>query len=397
MDNSILSKVFFVLIFLLGLHSLVFAQSFIPGNSYFSPDGNIEYIAGNLPIIMSVPHGGYLTPSALKDRNCTGCIYGRDLSTQEMARDIEQAVFNKSGCRIHVIINLLSRRKLDANREIIEAADADPLAEASWYAFQSFIDTARQELMKKYGKGFYIDLHGHGHILQRAELGYHFSGIQLRMSDSYLNSPAAIGISTIKNLVTNNPALLTHAELIRGQYSFGEFLNRAGYDAVPSMSDPAPLSSQSYFSGGYNVQQQGSANGGSIDAIQIETGSATRSPAVVRQIFADSLTSVFISYIKKHYFPASGSVFCSQTSIDESKKNTIRIRKLSDNNYQIEGIKYSQKYEILNSLLQQVHMGVISSGNSQVNLSNMDMGIYYLRLRDEKGFQVFKILIANKY
>ena len=37
-------------------------QTFIPGQSYFGQNNYVEYIAGNLPIIIVVPHGGTLTP-----------------------------------------------------------------------------------------------------------------------------------------------------------------------------------------------------------------------------------------------------------------------------------------------------------------------------------------------
>ena len=58
-------------LWLLGLSTN--AQTFIPGNSYFGKDKYIQYIAGNSPIILSAPHGGYLVPSTFPDRNCDGC------------------------------------------------------------------------------------------------------------------------------------------------------------------------------------------------------------------------------------------------------------------------------------------------------------------------------------
>jgi hypothetical protein len=50
----------------------VSAQSFIPGVSYFGRSNYIQYVAGDLPMIISAPHGGSLTPSEIPDRDCTG-------------------------------------------------------------------------------------------------------------------------------------------------------------------------------------------------------------------------------------------------------------------------------------------------------------------------------------
>ena len=79
-----------ILLFCLFVSSL-FSQTYIPGNTYFDNTAYVEYIAGNLPIVISVPHGGYLEPVSIPDRNCTGCVYVRDSYTQELARLIKDA------------------------------------------------------------------------------------------------------------------------------------------------------------------------------------------------------------------------------------------------------------------------------------------------------------------
>jgi len=103
-----------------------------PGQSYYGSAGDekngkyIEYIPGNLPIIFSSAHGGYLKPEAVKTRR-----YGSsatDIYTQEMTRQIMEYIYNETGGYPHVIINLLHRKKLDGNRDIGEAAQGDPLA-----------------------------------------------------------------------------------------------------------------------------------------------------------------------------------------------------------------------------------------------------------------------------
>lgn len=89
----------------------------------------MEYLAGNLPIIVSAPHGGLLSPTSIPDRDCAGCTTVNDFNTQELARAFAEAVHERTGCWPHLIFNKLHRRKLDANRDIAEAADGNPDAE----------------------------------------------------------------------------------------------------------------------------------------------------------------------------------------------------------------------------------------------------------------------------
>ncbi|MFM2081749.1 MAG: hypothetical protein RL380_440, partial [Verrucomicrobiota bacterium] len=67
--------------FLLGASLSLWAQPYVPGSTYFGRSNYIEYAAGDLPFIMSAPHGGSLTPSEIPDRtNCPSCS-GWDFAT----------------------------------------------------------------------------------------------------------------------------------------------------------------------------------------------------------------------------------------------------------------------------------------------------------------------------
>ncbi|MDG1175043.1 MAG: hypothetical protein P8N07_04520, partial [Flavobacteriales bacterium] len=147
------------------------SQNYIPGQVYYGTDSLIEYRCGNLPIILSSPHGGYDTPGSLPDRNCIGCATGRDSYTQELTRQIEASIFYKTGCRPHVIINKLHRIKLDANREIIEATDSNLVTEPYWHDYMNFVDTASNIVSRTHTKGLFLDIHGHAHTIQRLEIG----------------------------------------------------------------------------------------------------------------------------------------------------------------------------------------------------------------------------------
>ena len=110
----------------------------------------IEYIPGNLPIIISAPHGGVKqsgetiggisypdNDGTLPDRSCGGSNE-RDDNTEILIREIQAEIFALTGCYAHVIINNLHRSKLDPNRESGEATCGDSDALDHWNAWHSF-------------------------------------------------------------------------------------------------------------------------------------------------------------------------------------------------------------------------------------------------------------------
>lgn len=297
-------RVFIFAIFQTYFIQFVIAQSiFEVGKSYFGQQNYIEYIAGNAPLIIAAPHGGSLKPTDIPDRNCDGCSYVMDANTQELARNIQNAVFQQWGCYPHVIINRLHRIKLDANREIVEATDGNIQAENAWKEFHAFIDSSKSKIIQQYGKGLFIDLHGHGHSIQRLELGYLLTKSELQSTDNEINNNKILQYSSIKSIVKNNLANENHVQLLKGNFALGTLLALRNYPSVPSMQDPAPLANEDYFNGGYNTLRHGSSEGGTIDAIQIECKmNGVRDNAMNRQRFADSLAKSIRVFMSKYYF-----------------------------------------------------------------------------------------------
>ncbi|MFN5235984.1 MAG: hypothetical protein ACK5FV_02315 [Bacteroidota bacterium] len=307
-------------LFLLSLFSSrTHAQPYVPGQSYFGSNNYTEYVAGNMPVILSAPHGGLLSPAAIPDRNCSGCSTVNDFNTQELARALANALHEQTGCWPHLVINRLHRRKLDANRDLPEAADGNPVAGQAWADFHNFLGNAKNDVAFQFGKGFYVDIHGHGHSIQRLELGYLLYSDELRLPDDTLNTPVFTGYSSIKHLVESNPQSLTHADLLRGSQSLGELLADRGYPATPSQSDPAPDTGEDYFSGGYNTARYSSYNGGSIDGVQIECNrTGIRDSLTQVERFADSLAVTLLDYLGRHYFGGLETSFCESSDATQS-------------------------------------------------------------------------------
>lgn len=293
------------------------ASSLVPGETLFGRNDYMEFIVGDLPLVVSAPHGGYLTPVEIPDR--TYGTTGRDRNVQELARSIGDAFAELyGGSRPHIIICRLARVKLDANREIVEAAQGSRFSEWAWNEWHLFIEAAKSAAAEVNNWGFYIDLHGHGHAIDRLELGYLLSSSNLELTDESLNNPTYINKSSIRNLANTSP--LTFAELIRGQNSLGTLFENAGVPAVPSTPQPR-LSGESFFSGGPNTARHGSRDGGVIDGVQIEANyPGIRDTAINRYNFALNLALVMDQYFTVHYgypltmfspwtIPAYGPVF----------------------------------------------------------------------------------------
>ncbi len=294
---------FFKTYILLFSYSFLVAQPYDSGQSYFGENDYIEYKAGNLPIIISAPHGGTLEPAEIPNRSCSGCVTVRDSNTEELSRQMYDAIFELFGCYPHVVINRLHRRKLDANRAIGDAADGNVLAEQAWRDFHGFIEGAKASITNQFGKGLYLDLHGHGHDIQRLELGYLLSKSNLQLSNTTLSQDTYLEKSSIKQLIYNNLQNLELPELLRGADSFGELYEQLQFPAVPSETDPFPLDEDKYFSGGYNTERHGSKLDSSIDGIQIECNmEGVRDNHSNRENFAEATALVLKEYLEKHYF-----------------------------------------------------------------------------------------------
>ena len=265
----------------------------VPGAAYFGRNDYIEYIAGDLPLIITAPHGGTEVPSELPDR--TGNITTvRDGNTTELARTIGTVFATRTGRRPHLILVRLRRTKLDANREIVEAAQGHPLAERTWIEYHGFIEAAKRAVVARSGAGFYIDLHGHGHTIQRLELGYLVSRTRLALSDAALDQPTYERESSVRTLSQASPA--SFPELLRGSISLGALFEAEGFPTVPSPASPNPGTAE-YFDGGYNTARHGSRDGGPISGVQLEANfTGVRDTQANRERFANALVTVWQAY-----------------------------------------------------------------------------------------------------
>jgi N-formylglutamate amidohydrolase len=275
---------------------------FALGSTYADPDGWIEYQPGNSPLVLIAPHGGTLTPTNIPDRTCAGCETANDLTTQDLARQIADSFAARTGRRPHLVVNRLSRRKFDANREIVEATGGFSGTERAWGYLHAYIDTAKAAIVRTPGKGLVLDLHGHGHAIARLEVGYLLTATQLRLSDATLTAQNTMNQSSIARMTRDALAGESPVALLNGPNSLGGLLAAAGVPSVPSHLDRAPSAGEEYFSGGYNTQRHGSVASGTIDAIQIEhNNEGIRDTSTNRGRYAGILATALVRYFDRNY------------------------------------------------------------------------------------------------
>ncbi|MFL3025724.1 MAG: hypothetical protein ACJZ1P_07720 [Candidatus Neomarinimicrobiota bacterium] len=240
------------------------------GKVYFGREKYIEYYAGNIPIILSAPHGGQLTPEEISDR--TYGTFVTDLNTYELTKTIMDSMIVRFGGYPHVILCKLKRTKLDANRDSIEAAQENKYALRAWQEYHHYIEVAKKKITNDQGSGLFLDIHGHGinpdgFYDLRTWLGYLISSEELDQSNGVLNTNSYQSKSSISAWVDSSS--YSFIEVLRGKVSFGSILDSLGYKSLPSINDLSP-DGMRYFSGGYNTARHGSRSGGVISSIQIE-------------------------------------------------------------------------------------------------------------------------------
>lgn len=286
-----------------------------PGQCYFGRSNYVEYIAGDMPVIFSVPHGGELTPTEIPDRTCVGrsddCATISDANTEELGLAVREVFRSYFGRSPYIVICRLKRTKLDCNRDIEEAAQGNVHAQQAWSEYHGYINSAASAVLADPGRGLCIDLHGQSHALKRVELGYLLTAEQLTNCDAVLNQPAFATQSSLRTLAS---AVLTpFSQLLRGSNSLGGLLLSRGYPSLPDPVTPNPWISAGsnttvgnpadYFGGGFSTRLHSAAGqGGPMDGVQLEANlEGVRDTAANRASFALALAQALDSFFALHY------------------------------------------------------------------------------------------------
>jgi N-formylglutamate amidohydrolase len=282
------SIVAFAVVTLLAVHA---APAPAPGQATFTANRYVESVSGDLPIVLTAPHGGALKPDSIANRK--EGVLGADLNSLELARALAAELFARTGRHPALVASHLHRSKLDPNREIKEAAQGDPTAESAWRDFHA---------VARHGFAFLIDLHGHSHPIARLELGYALDSAQLNRPDATFDASGLITLSTLRDLHARSGPALAPSALIRGPRSLGALYQAAGLRAIPSPQEPQP-GANPFFAGGYIVRTYAAApDTPKVDGLQIETYRiGVRDTSENRARFARLTVDVLTPFLREHY------------------------------------------------------------------------------------------------
>ncbi len=273
-----------------------FTDNYTSGQIVYGSKNYVQLVVGDsaTPLIITAPHGGTLRPAYIPDR--TQGETNADLNTANLAYRIADSIKARTGIKPHIVLNNLHRIKMEPNRAVGDAYLTHDSAIVAHNEYHDFIIIAKRMVTERVGKGLLLDIHGHGHAIDRTEVGYTTSKAVINGTDANLNNYGST--SSIKYIWTNSDS--TYSSLVRGELAFGSLMAKEGLPAVPSDVDPSP-GADPYFNGGYTTARHGSRDSGTISAIQLEfPRPSVRETATTRANAASKLVPVIRMYIKEH-------------------------------------------------------------------------------------------------
>lgn len=232
---------------------------------------------GNLPIILSAPHGGSggisgVSPRTGKTEGIRQFVTVRDGMTDRLAIATADAIVRKSGKQPHLVVARFSRKFVDANRPPQWAYESEA-AKPVYEMYHEAIRKAQVEVNEAFGRGILIDLHGQG-----ADRNVIFRGTRNRFS--------------VKHLLQE-----WGNEAFDGKTSILGMMAERGHTLFPECGKPDR--EHPSFNGGYITGTYGSGQKGTIDAIQMEFGYNSRSQANLKKT-ADDLAEALLEFTRSY-------------------------------------------------------------------------------------------------
>lgn len=229
--------------------------------------------SGDLPIILTAPHGGRDAIPNVAERQGEGVDrFNRrsDSNTDILTERLAETIEKKMGKRPYVVIARFHRKYADANRRGRDAYESNE-AKAVYDSYHQAIAQARNQVMERWGRGIMFDIHG-----QAVE-------------------PKAILRGTQNGKTTTHLVSRFGREALIGEMSIFGQLARQDFIVIPGVGseDREPVG----YNGGYTVIAHGSGEGGTLDAIQLELGHELRTKETI-PITASKLTDAIAAFAK---------------------------------------------------------------------------------------------------
>lgn len=235
----------------------------------------IVFQQGDLPIVVSAPHGGTLKIPGVEPRQGEGLAGGgagfrvvRDGGTEELALEVVRQIAKRMNGKPSFAISRVHRRYVDFNRPIGIAVES-PKTQVVYDQYHAELNTAVRRIRDKFPFGLLIDIHGQG------------------------KSAKTLYRGTSNGLTVSGVKAKAGSQFVHGVNSLTGLLKQRGWTVHP---DPFTGKEQSGYTGGYIVRTYGSHQPKGIDAIQLELGADFRKATVRERVateLADSIAEYF--------------------------------------------------------------------------------------------------------
>ncbi|MES1227364.1 MAG: hypothetical protein ABUL72_01760 [Armatimonadota bacterium] len=225
----------------------------------------LETIEGDMPIVLSAPHGGTEAIPGAELRQGEGkkqFVTVRDINTDKLARLVAAEIQAKTGHRPWLCVAHFSRKYCDANRSLEQGAES-AAAQTVHREYHAFL---RRAVDSCHGKGLMIDFHGQGKDRTKVFRG------------------------------TQNLSTWTDRSTLVGAGSVISLLSDKGWSFFPARDEDGKESPS--FDGGYTVRTYGRGHADGVDAVQFEFGGEYTAKARIQQT-AKEMADAIVSYIGK--------------------------------------------------------------------------------------------------
>jgi N-formylglutamate amidohydrolase len=246
--------------------------------AHADPPKLITIRSGEIPVILSAPHGGYEPIPGVPPRKGTGVpqfAIVRDDNTSELTEMIARELTTRMHAKPYLVIARFDRKYLDVNRPEEAAFESDK-AKPYYRAYHQALADFTREAQQKWKHGLLLDIHGQKEF------------------------PSALVRGTNNSETVQLLLQRFGREALTGSKSvFGVFAG-AGFDVLPA--NDSDDKEEKRFSGGHIVRSYGSHQVSGIDAIQLEFGSDFRDKARLKKtasVMAEAIEIFCRAYLKE--------------------------------------------------------------------------------------------------
>lgn len=226
----------------------------------------VETERGELPVIITAPHGGRDDVPGCEPRSAVGSrfVTAPDFNTGRLARGIAAELERLTGKKPYLVVARFHRKFIDANRRADEAYGS-PGCRADYEHYHAQIRGSVDEVRAKFPHAMLFDIHG-----------------QSAYRDSILRGTRH-GVTLTRLLARAGPPAVTGPDSVFGRFA------AMGYSIIPS-NEASPLDriEAKNYTGGHTVDLYGSHNTDGIDTMQLEFGRDLRDTAIVDRTARDA-------------------------------------------------------------------------------------------------------------